>query len=126
METKADAYSPALAEYCISENQPITVIRGLASALKLDLGLFSTKTLVETHSDHPVEIRTQRQQPPDENWDEAGLNKVWKCNSNRSFTTIAKYAQYQASSFQESLREETEKNSKYNSNEDAFSPSAKK
>ncbi len=59
METKDDAYSPALAEYCKSPNQPITVIRGLAAALKLDLGLFSTKTLVETHGDHPVEVRTQ-------------------------------------------------------------------
>ncbi|XP_072034638.1 histone demethylase UTY-like isoform X2 [Amphiura filiformis] len=126
VETKADAYSPALAEYCISPNQPITVIRGLASALKLDLGLFSTKTLVETQSEHPVEIRTQRQQPPDENWDALGQVKVWKCDSSRSFTTIAKYAQYQASSFQESLREETEKNSKYNSDGDLSSPSAKK
>ncbi|XP_038051116.1 lysine-specific demethylase 6A-like isoform X2 [Patiria miniata] len=109
VETKADAYSPTLAEYCTSPKQPITVIRGLAAALKLDLGLFSTKTLVETHGDHPVEVRTQRQQPPDENWDQAGLKKVWKCESSRSFTTITKYAQYQASSFTESLREENEK-----------------
>ena len=43
----------------MSEDQPITVIRGLAAALKLDLGLFSTKTLVETHGDHPVEVRSQ-------------------------------------------------------------------
>lgn len=35
------------------------MIRGLAAALKLDLGLFSTKTLVETNSEHPVEVRTQ-------------------------------------------------------------------
>lgn len=43
----------------MSADQPITVIRGLAAALKLDLGLFSTKTLVETHGDHPVEVRSQ-------------------------------------------------------------------
>ncbi|XP_071797909.1 lysine-specific demethylase 6A-like isoform X4 [Asterias amurensis] len=125
VETKDDAYSPALAEYCKSHNQPITVIRGLAAALKLDLGLFSTKTLVETHGDHPVEVRTQRQQPPDENWDQAGLKKVWKCESSRSFSTITRYAQYQASSFQESLREEAEKNSRLNS-DDPFSAKRKK
>ncbi|XP_022095086.1 histone demethylase UTY-like isoform X2 [Acanthaster planci] len=123
VETKMDAYSPALAEYCMSPTQPITVIRGLAAALKLDLGLFSTKTLVETHGDHPVEVRTQRQQPPDENWDQAGLKKVWKCESSRSFTTIAKYAQYQASSFTESLREENEKKSMA---DDPFSTKRKK
>ncbi|XP_037543007.1 lysine-specific demethylase 6A [Nematolebias whitei] len=34
---------------------------------------------------------------------------MWRCESSRSHTTIVKYAQYQASSFQESLREENEK-----------------
>ncbi|XP_033096084.1 histone demethylase UTY-like isoform X2 [Anneissia japonica] len=125
IESKHDAYSEALAHHCLQPNQPITVIRGLAAALKLDLGLFSTKTLVEANSEHTVEVRTQRQQPPDENWDMAGLKKVWKCNSNRSFTTIAKFAQYQASSFQESLREEAERSSQDYHNSDA-DPSSNK
>ncbi|XP_011672931.2 lysine-specific demethylase 6A isoform X3 [Strongylocentrotus purpuratus] len=126
VQNKTEAYSQALADYCMSADQPITVIRGLAAALKLDLGLFSTKTLVETHGDHPVEVRSQRQQPPDENWDALGLKRVWRCESSRSFTTISKYAQYQASSFQESLREEAEKNQKYNSDSDSSSTSKKK
>lgn len=42
-------------------------------------------------------------QAPDENRDQFG-NKVWYCESTRNRTTIAKYAQYQAASFQESLR----------------------
>jgi len=71
--------------------------------LCVDLGLFSTKTLVEANPDHVVEVRTQRQQTPDENVDQFG-NKVWHCESSRSFTTIAKYAQYQAASFQESFK----------------------
>ena len=50
-----------------------------------------------------IEVRTQVQQSPDENHDQFG-NTVWKCGSSRSHTTIAKYAQYQASSFQESLK----------------------
>ncbi|XP_041357798.1 histone demethylase UTY-like isoform X2 [Gigantopelta aegis] len=106
LESKRDAFSPELMQYCHS--QPVVVIRGLAGALKLDLGLFSTKTLVEANPDHPVEVRTQKQQSPDENVDAWG-NKVWHCDSSRSHTSVAKYAQYQAASFQESLREEHEK-----------------
>ncbi|XP_011634228.1 histone demethylase UTY isoform X2 [Pogonomyrmex barbatus] len=104
LENKKDAFSPHLQEFCLKH--PIAVIRGLAAALKLDLGLFSTKTLVEANPDHGIEVRTQMQQTSEENWDPALNKKVWNCISHRSHTTIAKYAQYQASSFQESLREE--------------------
>lgn len=69
-----------------------------------DLGLFSTKTLVEANPDHSVEVRTQMHQSPDENWDNTQGKRVWACISHRSHTTIAKYANYQASSFQESLK----------------------
>lgn len=69
-----------------------------------DLGLFSTKSLVEANAEHAVEVRTQVQQPADENWDHSGSRQTWPCESSRSHTTIAKYAQYQASSFQESLQ----------------------
>lgn len=76
----------------------------LSPQLASDLGLFSTKTLVEANPDHLVEVRTQLAQPTDENWDPSGSKKMWRCESSRSHTTIIKYAQYQASSFQESLR----------------------
>lgn len=107
LENKKEAFSPQLQEFCLKH--PIAVIRGLAAALKLDLGLFSTKTLVEANPDHGIEVRTQMQQTSDENWDPVLSRKVWGCISHRSHTTIAKYAQYQASSFQESLKEEREK-----------------
>lgn len=58
---------------------------------------------MEANSDHAVEVRTQVQQPADENWNLNGSAQTWPCESSRSHTTIAKYAQYQASSFQESL-----------------------
>ncbi|XP_060149114.1 lysine-specific demethylase 6A-like isoform X4 [Globicephala melas] len=109
LENKRDAFFPPLHQFCINPKNPVTVIRGLAGVLKLDLGLFSTKTLVEANNEHKVEVRTQLLQPADENWDPTGTKKIWHCESNRSHTTIAKYAQYQASSFQESLREENEK-----------------
>ncbi|XP_066543039.1 lysine-specific demethylase 6A isoform X7 [Hoplias malabaricus] len=109
LESKRDAFFPPLHQFCTNSTNPVTVIRGLAGALKLDLGLFSTKTLVEANPDHLVEVRTQFAQPTDENWDLTGSKKTWRCESSRSHTTISKYAQYQASSFQESLREENEK-----------------
>ncbi|XP_067314727.1 lysine (K)-specific demethylase 6A, like isoform X2 [Pseudorasbora parva] len=109
LENKRDAFFPPLHQFCTNPSNPVTVIRGLAGALKLDLGLFSTKTLVEANPEHLVEVRTQLSQPADENWDASGLRKQWRCESSRSYTTIAKYAQYQAASFQESLREENEK-----------------
>ncbi|XP_078142417.1 lysine-specific demethylase 6A isoform X1 [Centroberyx gerrardi] len=109
LENKRDAFFPPLHQFCTNPSNPVTVIRGLAGALKLDLGLFSTKTLVEANPDHLVEVRTQLAQPTDENWDPSGSRKMWRCESSRSHTTVVKYAQYQASSFQESLREENEK-----------------
>lgn len=51
-----------------------------------------------------MEVWTQLSHPADENWDPSGTKKMWRCESARSHTTIAKYAQYQAASFQESLR----------------------
>ncbi|KAI8772287.1 lysine-specific demethylase 6A-like isoform X4 [Biomphalaria glabrata] len=106
LDNKKDAFSIQLQQFC--HQQPVVVIRGIAGALKLDLGLFSTKSLVEANPDHPVEVRTQKQQAPDENFDNNG-KRLWYCDSTRGVTTVAKYAQYQASSFQESLREEQEK-----------------
>uniref|UniRef100_A0A8C0XN31 [histone H3]-trimethyl-L-lysine(27) demethylase n=1 Tax=Castor canadensis TaxID=51338 RepID=A0A8C0XN31_CASCN len=126
LENKRDAFFPPLHQFCTNPNNPVTVIRGLAGALKLDLGLFSTKTLVEANNEHMVEVRTQLLQPADENWDPTGTKKIWHCESNRSHTTIAKYAQYQASSFQESLREENEKRSHHKDYSDSESTSSDK
>ncbi|KAG5852746.1 hypothetical protein ANANG_G00065840 [Anguilla anguilla] len=123
LENKRDAFFPPLHQFCTNPANPVTVIRGLAGALKLDLGLFSTKTLVEANPEHLVEVRTQMSQPTDENWDPSGTRKMWRCESSRSHTTIAKYAQYQASSFQESLREENEKKGqKEHSDNESTSP----
>ncbi|KAJ4933290.1 hypothetical protein JOQ06_030123, partial [Pogonophryne albipinna] len=87
LENKRDAFFPPLHQFCTNPSNPVTVIRGLAGALKLDLGLFSTKTLVEANPDHLVEVRTQLAQPGDENWDQSGGKKMWRCESSRSHTT---------------------------------------
>lgn len=114
LESKRDAFSPVLLQFCTDPKNPITVIRGLAGSLRLNLGLFSTKTLVDANGDHTVEVRTQVQQPSDENWDPSGTRQIWHCESSRSHTTIAKYAQYQASSFQESLQEDKDSDDESN------------
>lgn len=99
VENKKDAFSPQLQEFCLTH--PIAVIRGMGASLKLNLGLFSTKTLVEAHPDHPVEIRDQNFKNYDENVDQNG-KVTWDCFSRRAHKTVGWYAQYQASSFRES------------------------
>ncbi|CAG5124535.1 unnamed protein product, partial [Candidula unifasciata] len=121
VDNKKDAYSVQLQQFC--QQQPVVVIRGIASALKLDLGLFSTKSLVEANPDHPVEVRTQKQQAPDENVDSTG-KCLWYCDSTKGVTTVTKYAQYQASSFQESLKEEQDKNREVNKESQSDSASS--
>ncbi|VDQ00685.1 unnamed protein product [Trichobilharzia regenti] len=54
LENRNDAHSLELMRYCFT--QPVVVIRGLAGALRLDLGLFSTKSLVESNPEHRVEV----------------------------------------------------------------------
>jgi len=63
--------------------------------LLTDLGLFSSRSLVLAHPDHRVEIRTQLQQSPNDDVE----NNGWHCESSRSHTTIAKYAEYQVTSY---------------------------
>lgn len=76
LESKKDAFSSHLQYFCLSH--PISVVRGLAAVLRMDLSLFSTKSLVEFDPEHVVEVRTQKQQPSDENWDHTGTKRVWK------------------------------------------------
>jgi histone demethylase len=117
LENKKDACSPQLQEFCLQH--PITVVRGIAAALKLDLGLFSTKQLVEAHPEHPVHVRTQIKQSSDENWDGPGQqNQVWACTSRHSVTTMAAYAKYQVATFQEAFQQEQEKTGSTRAEED--------
>ena len=116
LENKKDACSPQLQEFCLQH--PITVVRGIAAALKLDLGLFSTKQLVEQHPEHPVHVKTQLNQNSDENWDAGGQQQVWACTSTSSYTTIAGYAKHQVATFQESFQQEQEKTSSHRNDDE--------
>lgn len=108
LDNKKQAFTPQLQQFCNSN--PITVVRNLGSVLKLDLGLFSTKCLVDAYPDQPVEVRTQLQQSLDENWDGQRRAQLWRCESGKGRCTLSRYAQYQAASFQEQLREEQQGN----------------
>ena len=124
LENKKDAFSPQLQEFCLQH--PITVVRGIAAALKLDLGLFATKQLVETQPEHPVKVRTQLKQGSDENWDPATSQQVWRCSSVESMTTISGYAKYQVTTFQEAFQLEHEKTTSHRSEEEITGRKKKK
>ncbi|VDN60820.1 unnamed protein product [Dracunculus medinensis] len=84
VESRKDAHSFELQNFCY--NNTITLVRGLTT----------------------IEIKTQYRMPSDFNVDHLG-NPTWACCSTRSFSTITKYAQYQAQSFQHAIKEEAEK-----------------
>uniref|UniRef100_A0AC34GR05 JmjC domain-containing protein n=1 Tax=Panagrolaimus sp. ES5 TaxID=591445 RepID=A0AC34GR05_9BILA len=106
VEKPSEAHSIELQNFCYKS--PIALIRGLTTALKMDLSLFSTKSMTETQPDYSVEVRTQYRMPGDINVDQLG-QPSWQCYSTRSYTNIGRYGVYQAESFRHSLKEETER-----------------
>ena len=124
LENKKDAFSPQLQEFCLQH--PITVVRGIAAALKLDLGLFATKTLLETQPEHPVKVRSHLKQGSDENWDQTASQQVWRCSSQESMTTISGYAKYQVATFQEAFQLEHEKTVSHRTEEEITGRKKKK
>lgn len=101
VQNEAEVFSAQLQEFCLAH--PIAVIRNISRVLNLNLGLFSTKSLVDADADHLIEVRTQLQQPSDQNWDLDKKKMIWRCESPRNYSKIAKYASYQATTFQEYL-----------------------
>ena len=54
---KEELFSPHLLDFCFKH--PIVLVRNLAPACDLDLQLFTTKTLVEQHPNHPVRLYSE-------------------------------------------------------------------
>ncbi len=104
LDNKKDAFSPQLQNFCL--DHPIAIIRGIAAALKLDLGLFSTKGVSEVNPDQTIQILTQLKQKSDENLDSTFTRQVWLLETKRTKSTISDYATYQTATFHEGLREE--------------------
>uniref|UniRef100_A0AC35TK80 JmjC domain-containing protein n=1 Tax=Rhabditophanes sp. KR3021 TaxID=114890 RepID=A0AC35TK80_9BILA len=128
VDTPREAHSIELQDYCYSN--PITLVRGLTSVLKIDLALFSTKTLLETGPQQEVEVRTQYKFNNDANTDHSG-NPSWQYYSKKSYSTLLNYARYQVGNFNKNMKDETEKlkntpAGKYNSNDNEAGPPAAK
>lgn len=112
LESKKDSLSKKLQDCCV-EN-PIFIVRNIAGALKLDLGPFSTKSLVESNPDQQVDIISHIFQTNNgENLDTGDRisQNLWSCKRVKSSTTISSYANYQVTSIRESLKEERENKS---------------
>lgn len=54
MDSRKDAHGIELQNFCY--NSTIALIRGMTTTLKMDLSLFSTKSLLEVAPDHEVDI----------------------------------------------------------------------
>ena len=78
---------------------------GIANALKMDCGLFSTKALLETNPSQNIEIKNQLR--PDSITMDS--KQSWKCVSTSAYTTLGKFCRYQMAQFQENLKEEQDK-----------------
>ena len=77
------------------------VVRGLASAIKLDLGLFSAKSLVDTNPEHSAEVRTQMKRRPTRTSTLRPCSAAGPCLPPvaHHLCQVAKFALCQASSF---------------------------
>lgn len=106
LDTKKDLVSRKLQEYC--QSNPISLVRNIASVLKLDLGLFSTKTLVESNPDLEIDLYSHPYDPTITDDLNESHSDQWTHEFQTSRDTIARYASYQVASFRESLQEERE------------------
>ncbi|CAL2051278.1 unnamed protein product [Caenorhabditis brenneri] len=106
VDNRKEAQSLELQRYL--DNSTISCIRGLTSCLRLDLSLFSTKTVAEIDPNQEIRVLTQYHIPAETNCDHAG-QPTWDCINHKSSTTVIKYAQYQIDTFRHTLKRESEK-----------------
>ena len=59
VSSKEEAFSRTLHTSCVNPELQICMIRGLSSAMDLDLEKFSSESLVQTCPDHEMEVRVQ-------------------------------------------------------------------
>lgn len=107
VETKKDALSKVQG-FC--QSNPISLVRNIANVLKLDLGLFSTKALVESNPEQQVDVMSHQYRSIVDNNNNHQTDSTpttsWLSDCERSSSTIMRYASYQVSSFKEYLEED--------------------
>ncbi|CAO4386632.1 unnamed protein product [Caenorhabditis nigoni] len=106
VDNRKEASSMELQRYL--DNSTVACVRGLTGCLRLDLSMFSTRSVMEIDPNQEIEVRTQYHFAPETNCNHA-RKETWKCISDKSYTTLARYGQYQAESFRHTLRVEAEK-----------------
>lgn len=115
LDSKKDLTSKRLQDVC--QSNPISIVRNIASVLKLDLGLFSTKTLAETNPDQSIDIVSHLCNQSTDDTSNADLKtQSWVCMRHISSSTISRYAGYQVASLRQSLQDERDSKSKPSSN----------
>lgn len=120
LESKKELTLKRLQDLC--QSHPISIVRNIATVLKLDLGLFSTKTLVESNPEQQIDIVSHLSHPFAQHdaegtigtTSEEDINNAWTCERHRSKSTISRYAAYQVVSFRESLQVEKDNKLKPN------------
>jgi histone demethylase len=113
LDSKKELASKRLQDIC--QSNPISIVRNIASVLKLDLGLFSTKTLAESNPDERIDVVSHlcNQSTDASSFSvEARSDNLWTCERHLSSSTISRYANYQVSSFRQSMQEERDNKSK--------------
>ena len=65
VDSKKEAYSKMLYDICTNSRVPVVLMRGVASALKMDLGFFSTKNLTSSYGHMKVNLHMQKREPTD-------------------------------------------------------------
>uniref|UniRef100_A0A6G1SAB5 Lysine-specific demethylase 6A n=1 Tax=Aceria tosichella TaxID=561515 RepID=A0A6G1SAB5_9ACAR len=115
LDSKKELTSKRLQDIC--QSNPISIVRNIASVLKLDLGLFSTKTLAENNPEQKVDVVSHLyNHNTDGSHKTEGASKyVWACERHLSSSTISRYAIYQVASFKQSLQDERDAKSKTSS-----------
>lgn len=112
LDSKKELTTKHIQEIC--QSNPISIVRNIASVLKLDLGLFSTKTLVEINPDQQIDIVSHLYMNNEEGtkMESDQTNSPWACERHLSSSTISRYASYQVASFRQSLQDERDSKSK--------------
>ncbi|CAB4069481.1 UTX [Lepeophtheirus salmonis] len=102
------------------------MIRNLTAVCDLDLSYYCTKALVDAHPNHPVEVRLQMEQSSDENWNPAMTEEVWYCTSSRSYSTVSKFAEYQAGTLEDYINSVPEEQRTFNPSSNLTKNSSRK
>lgn len=101
IDSKKEANSKVLNDICTSSKMPVVLIRGIAAALKMDLGFYSTKTLSMQYSDQKV---TQKEQ--------SNTGEKWSLDEKLNTSTLKEYGIYQGKDFREALNDDSKRSEK--------------